>query len=120
MCNEILIVDDDPDLRETMKDLLAFEGFKATTAGNGMEALRQVTQRQHPCLVLLDLMMPVMDGWEFLETMENQHRQILDGLHIVVVSAVADLSSIQHRYHCQVMKKPADVQSLVALARQYC
>lgn len=120
MCNEILIVDDDPDLRETMKDLLTFEGFKAITAGNGQEALKQVTQQQQPCLVLLDLMMPVMDGWQFLDILEKQHRQILSRLQIVVVSAVADLSSLQHRYHCQVMKKPADIQGLVALARKYC
>lgn len=120
MCNEILIVDDDPDLRETMKDLLTFEGFRATTASNGIEALQQVTQQEQPCLVLLDLMMPVMDGWQFLETMERQHSQILNRLQIIVVSAVADLSGLQNRYRCQVMKKPADVQSLVAIARQYC
>ncbi len=120
MCNEILIVDDDPDLRETMKDLLTFEGFKATTAGNGVEALEQVTQQEKPCLVLLDLMMPVMDGWQFLEILEKQHGQILSRLQIVVVSAVADLSALQNRYRCKVMKKPADVQSLVAIARQYC
>ena len=60
----VLIVEDDEDVREFMDILLSSSGYQTATARNGAEALEAVRQT-HPCLVLLDLMMPVMDGWTF-------------------------------------------------------
>ena len=64
MTQSVLIVDDDPDCRELLGHVLAFEGFAVLSAGNGIEALHAARQH-HPRLILLDLMMPVMDGYQF-------------------------------------------------------
>ena len=60
----ILVVDDDESIRTTVSDVLDLEGYDVVTAANGAEALRQVEQLQ-PAIVLLDMRMPVMDGWAF-------------------------------------------------------
>src|SRR6266545_4089857 len=60
----ILVVDDDESIRTTVSDVLDLEGYAVITAANGAEALRQVEQI-HPAVVLLDMRMPVMDGWAF-------------------------------------------------------
>jgi CheY-like chemotaxis protein len=62
---EILIVEDEPDLREGLAMLFADEGYRVSTAGDGAAALARLRQGPRPSLVLLDLMMPVMDGWQF-------------------------------------------------------
>src|SRR5438128_8871587 len=64
----VLIVEDDADLRDMMAQLLTIEGFSATTVANGREALDYLTRGDRPDVILLDLMMPVMDGWEFRRT----------------------------------------------------
>ena len=61
----VLIVEDDPDIRDFMQFLLSSSGYETMTAANGREALERMRERT-PCMVLLDLMMPVMDGWQFL------------------------------------------------------
>ena len=62
----VLVVDDEPPLREIMADALVTEGYRVTTAGNGAEALDRLTD-DRPDLIVLDLMMPVLDGWTFIE-----------------------------------------------------
>lgn len=67
--SRILLVDDDRDIRETMEILLAEYGHRVITAANGREALHLLRQGPRPDLVVLDLMMPVMTGWELREQM---------------------------------------------------
>jgi CheY-like chemotaxis protein len=62
---EILIVEDEPDLREGLAALFADEGYRVSTSSDGAAALACLRQGARPSLVLLDLMMPVMDGWQF-------------------------------------------------------
>ena len=68
----VLVVDDDPDIRESLCALLQGEGYATITAENGAEAVAQMQEHQ-PCFVILDLMMPVMDGWEVRTKMQEQH-----------------------------------------------
>ena len=60
----ILVVDDDPNILDVVSELLDMEGYRVATAANGAEAL-QFVETQHPSLVLLDMRMPVLDGWGF-------------------------------------------------------
>jgi response regulator RpfG family c-di-GMP phosphodiesterase len=67
--NSVLVVDDDLDLRESLRDVLTDEGYRVTVAANGQEALRLLPELQRPCGIILDVAMPVMSGNEFLQAM---------------------------------------------------
>lgn len=67
----ILVVDDDPSILNTVREILDFEGYRVETATNGEEALRAV-ERTTPSLVLLDMRMPVLDGWGFARKLSEQ------------------------------------------------
>ena len=113
----ILIVEDDADLREMMAQLLTLEGFKASTVANGREALEYLSQGDKPDVILLDLMMPVMDGWEFRR--QQQARADLSKVPVIVLSALdqtraADVNAVAF------LKKPLDFDRLLELVRQYC
>jgi CheY-like chemotaxis protein len=82
----ILIVEDDADLREMMAQLLTLEGFRAETVANGREALDYLQKGDYPDLILLDLMMPVMDGWEFRRR-QRAHPEYAQ-VPVVVLSAL--------------------------------
>src|SRR4051812_23576179 len=84
----VLVVEDDRDIREALSDLLEMEGFKVYTAGNGKEALSVLKEISSPCVVLLDLFMPVMSGFEFLTAQSHDH--IIATIPVIIVSAVAD------------------------------
>lgn len=119
-CHEILIVEDDEGIRDILKELLEIEGFRVATAEHGREGLQRLGEMRAPCLILLDMMMPVMNGWEFLEALRQQHEQALASVPVAVVSAGADLGNIEQRYRCRIMKKPVDIERLVNLAHEHC
>ena len=112
----MLIVEDDADLREMMAQLLFIEGFRAETVANGREALDYLRQGRFPEVILLDLMMPVMDGWEFRRQQRGDPK--LASLPVVVLSAldaprVAEMGTAY-------LKKPLDFDRLVEMVRRYC
>lgn len=80
----ILVVDDDDIIRMTVAEALELDGFSVETARNGAEALAAVRQRR-PRGIILDLMMPVMTGWQFLE--ECRASQLCEGIPVLVMSA---------------------------------
>lgn len=116
----IVIIEDDVDLRETMKELLEIEGFSVVTAENGREGMKLIERNIMPCLILLDMMMPVMNGWEFLDAMQREPRTLLAGTRVAVVSAAADMAEVQRQYGCTVLRKPVNVEQLFALAHAAC
>ena len=67
----VLVVDDDPDILQTLALCLSTEGYRVSTASNGQEAL-DLVPKERPACVLLDLMMPVMDGWQFVAELEQR------------------------------------------------
>src|SRR4051812_37667489 len=84
-CQSVLIVEDERDIRDTLEEVLKYEGFSVHSSSNGQEALTLLKTIERPCLILLDMMMPVMNGWEFLQ-MQRQD-EILATIPVVVVSA---------------------------------
>src|SRR3954470_23175677 len=81
----VLVVDDDQDIREALCDLLADAGYRAASVANGKEALIYLKSGELPCVILLDLMMPVMDGWEFRRQQQGDPR--LSKIPVVVITA---------------------------------
>jgi CheY-like chemotaxis protein len=114
----ILIVEDNPDSRETLAMVIEGMGYTVSTASNGREALDYLRSHSLPCLILLDLMMPVMDGWEF----RNQQRQdpLLADIPILVVSAVNDPDQIRAVDAIDYLKKPIDFDVLGQRVEEYC
>lgn len=113
----ILIVEDDADIRETLQHLLEASGYHAAPASNGRVALDLIETEGRPCLILLDLMMPVMDGWAFLTALDQN--DALADVPIVIVSAYTDKVASLERAQ-QILKKPVDIHALMNVVRQHC
>jgi DNA-binding response OmpR family regulator len=106
-----LIVEDDEDIREALEAVVEHAGFEPVVAVHGLDALRYLRSCPRlPSVVLLDLMMPVMDGWQFLERRDERARSI----PVVVLSSVRDT-----RLPATVrwLKKPVSVDELIAALR---
>lgn len=81
----ILIVEDDADLREALSEILREEGYSVAGAEHGRDALDLLRRQKHPALILLDLTMPVMNGWQFRA--EQRGDPELSGIPVVILSA---------------------------------
>lgn len=114
----VLVVEDDKAIREATIELLALEGYVALGASNGREALDTLERMvdKPPCLILLDLMMPVMDGWDFLAV--QRATAPLAEIPVCVVTAVTDpkrAPDVKHR-----LGKPIDIEALLSVVNTYC
>jgi CheY-like chemotaxis protein len=117
--SHVLLVDDDPDVRETVAALLELEGYRVTVAVNGQEALCLLQIGPPPSLILLDLLMPVMDGFEFRR--HQRAHPAWASLPTVVMTAVDDPvieTSMVGAVEC--LTKPFDVAHLLALVARFC
>src|SRR5580704_1142451 len=86
MIHTVLVVEDEEELRELIRDALEEEGYVVIVACGGQEALDAMTRADHVCVVLLDLLMPGMNGWEFLDAM--RHLPAVAGVPVVVHTSV--------------------------------
>jgi CheY-like chemotaxis protein len=112
MARKILIVDDDVDIRELLAELLEFRGFDVATAGNGREAIDLVRRMTvPPSVILLDLMMPVMDGYGFLE--ERKKDDTLASIPVAIITAGHGVDRDQLRSAAAIVHKPIDAMKLV-------
>lgn len=116
----ILIVEDAADIRFLLKSLFETEGFAVDQAANGQEALDVLHSADPlPALILLDLMMPVMDGYEFRIKQEAEPR--LAGIPVVVMTADGDISARRSSIRArEYLKKPVDINRLLSIARSAC
>jgi two-component system response regulator CpxR len=110
----VLVVDDCQEILNGMSELLAREGFTIRTAHNGLDALNRMRSDHHISLVLLDLWMPVMDGWEFLRRKKSDPD--LANVPVVVISAIPpiDLDGVE-----SVLTKPIDFSQLMETVRHF-
>jgi CheY-like chemotaxis protein len=110
----VLVVEDDPDIAEVLTMLLPSLGYEAISARNGAEALRLLERVATPCLILLDLMMPVMNGWQFLE--EVARIASLKDIPVVVVTAAAPT---EVPGAVEVVHKPMDLGLLIEIVERH-
>ncbi len=115
---KVLIVDDDFALRDALCAALEGEGFAVAAVSNGQEALDYLRSGARPSLVLLDLMMPVMNGWEF-RAQQRQDPQLAD-IPVIVLSAFARSGDEELRGIGQFLRKPFQLADLLAAVRSYC
>src|SRR5690348_1315793 len=115
-CNSILIVEDEETIRETFKLALEVNGYTVFTASNGKEGIEILAKIPPPCLILLDLMMPVLDGWGFVDALEED--EVLAAIPIVVISAFSEgAKPIKAQ---KIIKKPVDLEVLFMVVKEYC
>ena len=107
----VLVVDDNDDLRDMIVALLEEYGFQTAAAANGAEAVAWFSRGHRPDLIVLDLMMPVMDGWETLKWLKAQRE--LSGIPVVIVSAGTDRPAAAAYF----VQKPFDCDALIEILR---
>jgi CheY-like chemotaxis protein len=114
-----LIIEDDPEIRDVLTEILRDEGYAVAWAANGLEALQRLRGGAPPRLILLDLMMPVMDGWEFCAELRKD--AALRQIPVVVLSGAGsmdrragDLGAVGY------FSKPMDLAALLAIVARYC
>jgi len=119
MTGLILVVDDDRDIRDSLVEVLGEHGYPAIGAGNGVEALEILrTSAPPPSLILLDLMMPVMDGREFRERqLENP---ALAEIPVIVISAYNDVEQQARALALDHLRKPLAMRPLFDAVRRHC
>ena len=115
MTSNVLVVEDDPSLRELLALILEGEGLEVDTAANGKEALERINSRS-PALILLDMSMPVMDGWQFCRELD---RRTGPRPRIVVVTAATDPAKRADEVHADGwLAKPFDRDRLLTLVHR--
>jgi CheY-like chemotaxis protein len=117
MAPRILIVDDDEEIRESLGELLKDEGFEIVEAGDGLDALARLSEETLPNVILLDLMMPNMDGWKFHS--EIQKDAALASIPIVIMTAAGDgvASTIDVK---DILHKPFTLEQVMAVISRLC
>jgi protein-histidine pros-kinase len=117
--HHVLLVDDDPLIRETFSEVIENEGYKVACASNGLEALNMLRSGTRPRLILLDLMMPVMDAWTFRS--EQQKDAALSEIPVAVLSAASDLEKRAADLKAiAIIRKPPAMETLFGLLAHLC
>jgi len=112
---KLLLVEDDAAARAALGDILSYEGYPTASCANGEEALEYLRSQPLPLLIILDLQMPVMNGWQFCR--ERQKDAALASVPVVVITALQSPSDLDVD---EVMKKPVDLEHLLDTVRHYC
>lgn len=115
----VLVVDDDPDIREAIAQVLEDEGYGTVSVGNGREALAYLRQESAPCCILLDLMMPVMNGFAFRA--EQQQDAVLSSIPVVVLTADPNAHDRAAELQASAwLQKPAALDDLLDAVSAFC
>jgi CheY-like chemotaxis protein len=115
----VLVVDDDPDIRSTIREILEQEGYRVMDAANGLEALGRLRAESAPDLILLDLSMPVMSGTEFRS--EQRKDPKLASIPVVVVTAVGNPEpKVSPLDVAAYLRKPVHLDELLGTVERFC
>ena len=118
-CLKIFIVEDDQAIRETFEEALTMEGYGVESFANGQKAIDRLRIAPEPCLVLLDMMMPVMNGKDFMEHFHTLPATILP-IPVYLVSATSN-NEASKKMGCKgFVKKPVDLDALLLIVKHFC
>jgi CheY-like chemotaxis protein len=118
---QVLVVEDDPDVRDSIVDLLESEvpWIQVSSATDGMGALELLETGARPCLALLDVMMPVMNGIEFLDTLRE--RELAPAMQVVLISAHVQFARhVTYPRITGLLPKPFKATDLLSIVRHHC
>jgi CheY-like chemotaxis protein len=113
----VVVVEDDPDIREAIREMLEFEGYPVVAFENGKEALERLHESLNPGLIILDLMMPVMNGVQFLRA--RQGDEALADIPVFVVSAVGKQKDIIREGAQGFLRKPVDAGDILDIVKAH-
>jgi CheY-like chemotaxis protein len=117
MSKNILVVEDEQPIRQMIQDVLELHGYNVFTAANGAEGLQRLSQIvPEPCLVLLDLMMPGTNGWQFLDVQRNDPK--FADIPVVICSAYKESAKSIHPNG--IIEKPIHLTELLGTVRKFC
>jgi two-component system chemotaxis response regulator CheY len=116
----VLVVEDDPDALDAITTILEDAGYDVLRAANGSEALRQLADHEGRCdLILLDLLMPVMNGWDFRR--KQKDTPAFAGIPVLLMSAGAHLATVSGELNAAgTVTKPVEVDDLLAVVQRHC
>jgi CheY-like chemotaxis protein len=117
--HNILIVEDDAAIRDALKEILEDEGYRVSGAANGQEAIDLLRGHSRPCVILLDLMMPVMNGWQFRAAQRQD--PALAPIPTVVISADGNVAEKAAAIEAaDFLTKPIQLNRLLETIERYC
>jgi CheY-like chemotaxis protein len=111
----VLVVEDNDDIRDAIGEILENEGYTIALAEDGARALELLAELPRPCLLLVDLIMPRLDGWELVNALSRDDR--LATIPVVVMSAMSNPATVPER---PTLKKPIDLEILLQIVREHC
>jgi CheY-like chemotaxis protein len=115
----LLVVDDDAVIRDSLADLLADEGYSVITAIDGADALKKLRDGMPtPCVILLDLMMPIMSGGEFYQA--QQADPMLADIPVVVISADGNVKNKAQSFGGEYLAKPVKIDTVLSTVDRLC
>ena len=110
---KLLVVEDDESARDALADILDLEGFDVALSSNGQEALNYLRSKPLPDLIILDLQMPIMNGWQFRREQNKNPR--LASVPVLVLTAFQSAGDMKV---AAVMRKPIDIQRLLSTVHE--
>ncbi len=115
----VLLVEDAPDSRDALQALLTVHGYDVVCALDGAEALKLVRREPRPCVILLDLMLPRVDGYGFRR--EQLADPTIRDIPVIAASGIHDLEGHARALHLDAyLQKPLDVARLISTIEQQC
>lgn len=123
-CKGVLIIEDDMDIRQHVVEALRMEDYTTYEAANGQEGLDvlcDLPSDQLPACIILDMMMPIMDGRTFIHRIENDYKERLGGIHIIVATAKGSpLRPDSFPRQVRRLQKPFNLDELYEAVETYC
>jgi CheY-like chemotaxis protein len=116
-CKNVLIVDDDQAIRQIMQDVLEVQGYEISTAADGREGIARLRDLSpQPCVVLLDMMMPGMNGWQFLDYQRND--PLFSRIPVIICSAYREIAKSVKA--SAILEKPIQLNALLDTVKAFC